>query len=141
MGEDAAPRQLGCCDEPCRTCPYRRDVPAGLWDPVEYHKLIAYDVDTSSQPIGVFLCHYTNSDNPTLCRGWLAVGGWELLGVRLAVTTGHLDPAEVDRPIATDVFDTGTDAAMWGLSGVADPGPDAQAAIARLGHRRGNRTD
>jgi hypothetical protein len=33
---------------PCPSCPYRKDVPSGVWAPEEYDKLPAYDNDTPS---------------------------------------------------------------------------------------------
>lgn len=31
---------MKCRTEPCETCPYRRDVPSGVWSADEYRKLI-----------------------------------------------------------------------------------------------------
>lgn len=35
--------------KPCASCPYRRDVPEGVWHPEEYSKLRAYDGSTGEQ--------------------------------------------------------------------------------------------
>ena len=53
---------------PCATCPYRRDVPAGIWHPTEYAKLAEFD--ESPGPLKTFLCH-NSPDTPgdTACRG------------------------------------------------------------------------
>lgn len=45
---------------PCGSCPYRRDVPSGIWSEEEYDKLPQYDLPTGDQPPNVFLCHQQN---------------------------------------------------------------------------------
>ena len=52
---------------PCATCPYRTDVPSGVWAPEEYAKLLAYDEETAYQPLSVFLCHQVDG---RVCAGW-----------------------------------------------------------------------
>lgn len=47
----------GPAPQPCASCPYRRDVPSGIWAAEEYAKLPAYDADTPFQPPHLFLCH------------------------------------------------------------------------------------
>jgi hypothetical protein len=42
---------------PCGSCPYRRDVPSGVWDAAEYEKLPRYDGPMADQPARLFLCH------------------------------------------------------------------------------------
>lgn len=48
-------------------CPYRKDVPSGVWDASEYDKLPAYDAPTAEQPFAPFACHATPEK---LCHGW-----------------------------------------------------------------------
>ncbi|MEV6909068.1 DUF6283 family protein [Amycolatopsis sp. NPDC051071] len=67
---DAVPEPAGRSDElgppaeaPCRSCPYRRDVPSGVWDISEYEKLARYDRDTGEQPTGLFQYHLTDKDS------------------------------------------------------------------------------
>lgn len=43
-------KKLTLRDNPCHSCPYRRDVPSGVWATEEYDKLLPYDADTASQP-------------------------------------------------------------------------------------------
>jgi hypothetical protein len=38
----------------------------------------------------MFACHKTAEAKEIACAGWLAVAGWEHLGVRLAVITARL---------------------------------------------------
>ena len=41
---------------PCGSCPYRQDVPSGVWAASEYEKLPAYDApETFMQPPGLFI--------------------------------------------------------------------------------------
>lgn len=59
---------IGCLPVPCTTCPYRRDVPSGIWAPEEYQKLLAYDRPTMQQPAALFMCHQGAGG---LCTGWV----------------------------------------------------------------------
>ena len=73
---------MPCMKNPCPTCPYRRDVPSGIWDESEYAKLELYDEPTDRRlpQTALFLCH-TTPESP--CRGWLTVHR-ESVAVRLA---------------------------------------------------------
>jgi hypothetical protein len=57
---------------PCGTCPYRRDVPPGVWSAEEYAKLPRYDGETGDQIMqggtGLFFCHQNDGK---LCAGWV----------------------------------------------------------------------
>jgi hypothetical protein len=44
-------------NDPCASCPYRKDVPSGLWDKAEYDKILPYDNETWAQPLVTFGCH------------------------------------------------------------------------------------
>lgn len=122
--------------KPCQFCPYRRDVPSGIWHADEYAKLIEYDRPTAEQPFRQFACH---AQPECVCTGWLVVGMKQphdkaLIALRLFPVDGQDD-------IACDVplFDTGTQAALHGLSGLSAPSGDAQAAIASLNRQIGKR--
>lgn len=56
--------------EPCKTCPYRKDVPVGLWHPDEYSNLAAQDQKEFGSLFG---CHATGKEKggPHVCAGWL----------------------------------------------------------------------
>lgn len=76
----------------CASCPYRRDVPAGIWAREEYGKLPGYDEPTPFQPRGVFLCHQHDpgTDGHPVCGGWAGChDGDELLALRMAVLGGR----------------------------------------------------
>lgn len=113
---------------PCGSCPYRRDVPAGIWAEEEYAKLPAYDGETWQQPPALFMCHQQDG---CLCGGWLAAHDRRnLLALRIAGP--RLDPAVWDYEPGVPVFSSGAEAAAHGLSGVDAPDAAAQRKIAGL---------
>lgn len=115
-----------CAKAPCRSCPYRRDVPAGVWNAREYAKLPGYDGETWEQPPKLFFCHQKDG---RLCAGWVAVHD---MRHNLAVRLFPVAPMVFAYESPVPVFSSGTEAALHGLSGVARPGPAARAMIARL---------
>lgn len=127
--------------EPCRSCPYRRDVPSGVWDASEYIKLPDYDMPTAEQPFGVFLCHSDDRIN-TLCRGWVEVHrgqgqrdhGYDLLSLRFT-GAAHLVDEVLANPCETPLFASGAEACRHGLAEADDPGDEAMAVVERLARR------
>jgi hypothetical protein len=132
---------LGPRAEPLRTCPYRRDVPSGIWDASEYAKPPRYDQPTFAQPVGVWLCHILRV---RVCAGWAGChDGHELLALRVAVAEGLMTPqtAQAVRNYTSPVplFASGAEAVEHGLREIDDPGPQARAAIAKFERIRGER--
>ncbi|WP_405137577.1 DUF6283 family protein [Nocardia sp. NBC_01388] len=128
---------------PCASCPYRRDVPSGIWAATEYSKLAAYDRPTMEQPPGVFLCHQNDSGSSAsrVCAGWAGChDGDELLAVRIGVMdqTLSIETAEAIRDYTSPVplFGSGNEAAKAGMAEIAQPGPEAEAAIVKITRRR-----
>lgn len=127
---------------PCTSCPYRTDVPSGVWAASEYAKLEAYDTDTASQPLSLFLCHQNDrdSDRSRLCSGWVGCHGEELLALRIAVIDGRIDGetftecADYVSPVT--LFGSGTEAAAHGVAGIDAPDRDAIEAIEKITRRR-----
>lgn len=118
---------------PCGSCPYRRDVPSGVWHPSEYAKLPEYDKSTAEQPPGVFLCHQQDG---RMCAGWVGCHDQQnLLALRFWALNGA-DPDDVDEVLdyTTEVplFDSGAEAAEHGMAEVETPGPKAARTIDRL---------
>lgn len=113
---------------PCSACPYRRDVPSGVWAPEEYDKLRDYDAPTMNQPFAGFSCHATPE---FYCHGWARVHSsrghaFELLALRL-------DPPQAWPPDSgVPMFDSAQEAADWGQRDAADPGAAALAAMDKL---------
>ncbi len=117
---------------PCRTCPYRRDVPSGLWDAAEYAKLPGFDGDIPDQvaagALSVFDCHQRTGD---LCAGWAGCHDMtSMLAVRLRAR--EIDPAVYDYQSPVPLFASGAEAAEHGMRDIDHPGPEALAAITKL---------
>ena len=88
--------------KPCKSCPFRKDAPLGLWHPEHYIR-VAYlgSADlTDMNPMG---CHqYNGKTNPKLrgekippCIGWYL--SRDSIGSRLEVLNRRIDPNEIDR--------------------------------------------
>lgn len=125
---------------PCESCPYRLDVPSGVWVAEEYAKLPAYDRPTSEQPGGLFLCHRQDG---RVCAGWAGCHDMaNTLAVRLAslsLPTQVID-AILDYVSPVELWPSGTAAAAHGLAEVEAPGEDAGRLIGKLTRRRDIRT-
>jgi hypothetical protein len=116
---------------PCGSCPYRKDVPSGIWMQSDYDKLPAYDGPTWAQPFEMFGCHQRD-DN--LCAGWLACHGTQgenaLLSVRMAAN--RLDPVVWTYRTRVPLFASGTEACAHGLRDIRKPGKRARKMIVGL---------
>lgn len=117
---------------PCKSCPYRRDVPSGVWSANEYQKLPAYDGEMVEQlahgGTGLFLCHQRNN---ALCSGWLACHGpGNLIAMRLHA--GHVEPAAFDYRTDVPVFSSGMEAAAHGMRDIEAPSVEAGRMMDRL---------
>lgn len=123
---------------PCGTCPYRRDVPGGIWAKEEYEKLPAYDADMWMQPQAVFLCHQKDG---CLCGGWLMVHRDHNLALRMAAINNHLDSSVWDYGPDVEVFASGAEAAAHGIAGIENPSPAARRKIDGLIRKRVNDED
>lgn len=118
---------------PCGSCPYRRDVPSGVWSLEEYAKLPSYDGETGDQPFGIFLCHQQDG---RACAGWVGCHDMdESLAFRLAAATGRIEnpDAFLDYATPTPLFASGAEAAQHGVEAINDPDVDARRVIDRLG--------
>lgn len=95
---------------PCGTCPYRRDVPAGIWDASEYAKLADYDGETFEQrSMRLFFCHKADGH---LCAGWVACHDTDHL---LALRLHRVDPSVYTYRSPVPVFASGAQARDHGL--------------------------
>lgn len=128
---------------PCASCPYRQDVPSGIWAASEYAKLPAYDEPTFAQPARLFLCHQHDraDDRARVCAGWAGChDGDHLLALRVAVSSGEItvETADTIRDYASPVplFTSGTEAAAHGMREIRSPGPDACTAIDKISRQR-----
>lgn len=128
----------GPAPRPCDSCPYRRDVPAGVWADSEYDKLPHYDEPTYAQPPQVFVCHQQDG---RVCAGWAGChDGVNLLSLRIAVLGGALSSADyeatVDYACPVPLFTSGQAAAEHGRAGVEQPDASARRVIAKISRRR-----
>lgn len=114
---------------PCASCPYRLDVPSGVWDRSEYEKLPPYDNDTGSQPPNLFMCHQQDGH---LCSGWCAVHGDESLALRLGVSFGHVDPSAIGYTTTVPLHPSGRAAAEHGMKDYTAPQERARKTIEKI---------
>lgn len=123
---------LTCAKAPCKSCPYRRDVPSGIWHPSEYRKLRKYDGDIIDQltngAIALFDCHQKDG---RLCAGWIgAHGAHNLLAVSLNWRKLAKSVFAYTSPIP--LFATGREAARHGMRDIRKPDAPARRMIDRL---------
>ena len=108
---------------PCGSCPYRRDVPSGIWEEHEYEKLLAYDGDTIDQvekgAFGLFMCHQNDG---CLCGGWLLAHDRRHL---LALRFNTVHPSAFSYAPNVEVFKSGAEAAAHGLRDYEAPSKEA----------------
>lgn len=112
---------------PCLSCPYRRDVPSGIWAASEYDKLPEYDQPTALQPMGVFMCHQRGGE---ACAGWAGCHNQQdhehdLLALRFT-GLNNVD-AEAVRAYVSPVplFASGAEAAEHGKRDIEHPSAEA----------------
>lgn len=115
---------------PCGTCPYRTDVPSGIWDWSEYVKLTKYDGETIEQLLkggtSLFFCHQNDGH---LCAGWAGCHDTDEL---LALRMNEVHPDTFGYVSPVPLFGSGAEAAAHGLMDIENPSPAAQAAITKL---------
>lgn len=119
---------------PCGSCPYRQDVPSGVWHHDHYLTLPKYDQPTALQPQLVFGCHQNNGK---LCAGWVATHDMEQnLALILAALQGWITPEVYSLCLtyATKVplFSSGQEACDHGLRDYENPGPKARRVSEKL---------
>jgi hypothetical protein len=127
----------GPAPRPCGSCPYRRDVPSGVWEASEYDKLPAYDEPTQFQPTSAFACHQQDG---RVCAGWAGChDGEHLLSLRVALRTGFMSAADYEATVAysspVPLFASGSEAAEHGKAGIEQPGVPARQVIGKLSRR------
>lgn len=126
---------------PCKSCPYRKDVPSGVWGAVEYDKLPHYDGSVGQQfmasvagkgTAGVFMCHQTDGK---LCAGWVGChGARNLLAFR--VTNEPIADVVWDYQSPVPLFKSGAEAAAHGKRAIKRPGVRARRTVEQLLRKR-----
>lgn len=122
---------------PCGSCPYRKDVPAGVWAEDEYDKLKTFDGEPFEQIVkgglALFMCHQQDGH---LCSGWVGCHNkMESMALRFHAAEITDETWTYESPIP--LFASGTEAAEHGMSGVEDPDDRACALIDKLGRKLG----
>ncbi len=118
---------------PCPSCPYRRDVPSGIWAPEEYAKLPPYDGETGQQAeAGAFRLFTCHQGDEMLCAGWVGCHDMaESLAVRL-----HWRKIDADAVFGytspVPLFGSGAEAAAHGLRDASAVSAAADAAIGKI---------
>jgi hypothetical protein len=118
--------------KPCGSCPYRRDVPSGIWSADEYDKLPDYDGEMWEQPHMLFLCHQQDG---CLCGGWLIAHGVDDL-LALRAHARELDPSVWSYVSDVPCFASGAEAAAHGKAEIDNPPPAALRMISALVRKR-----
>lgn len=128
--------RLECGRVPCGSCPYRRDVPSGVWSEEEYRKLPTYDGEPYMQILqggrAVFMCHQQDGK---LCAGWVGChGGDNLIALRLtqAMLGNEIDPSVWAYESPVPLWDSGAEAAAHGMREIDNPGRVARAMVQKL---------
>ena len=120
---------------PCKTCPYRRDVPSGVWAAHEYDRLPAFDGEPVEQFVkgGTFLfgCHQNDGH---LCAGWVATHGAQNL-VALRLRAERIDPSVWSYTSPVPVFSSGQEACDHGKQDIENPSDAAVRAVTRLSRK------
>lgn len=114
--------------QPCSSCPYRRDVPSGLWSADEYEKLIPYDNETPLQPFGGFACHATPEH---FCNGWAVVGTHKADDCRQLISLRIAGEGEVPEE-SVPLFDSHSEAAAHGMRDIENMSEEAMERAAAL---------
>lgn len=131
--------KTGCAPIPCGSCPYRRDVPSGIWSTEEYAKLPAYDRPTQEQPPHLFMCH---QQNDSLCTGWVQSHAdrphaFDLLALRFPsnIDTHQVSKVAMSEPLVR-LFRTGRAAMLHGMRAIKRPGKRAKEMMAAILKKR-----
>lgn len=80
---------------PCAQCPWRSDLPTGVF-PAEAFRIsagTAYDASWDQ-----FACHMAGSETPATCAGFVLRNSANNVGARISIMKGSLDPRKVSSP-------------------------------------------
>lgn len=125
--------ELTVAKNPCATCPYRKDVPSGVWSHEDYEKLRKYDDAPmpTGENLGVFLCHNTSVAGCNIaCKGWLIVHD-DSIAVRLAFVRGQICIGDL-KPPGMPLHESGAAAADFGQKQISRPNRKARSLVAKL---------
>jgi hypothetical protein len=126
------PEKLTARPSPCASCPYRCDVPSGIWAKKEYEKLRSYDGEITDQAVagahGLFFCHQSDGK---LCAGWAGCHDMhDTFAARLHAS--QLDGSVWDYESPVPLFASGNEAADHGEREIESPPDAARSAIRKI---------
>lgn len=126
------PHRLDVGKAPCGSCPYRKDVPSGVWAAHEYDKLPAYDGSIGDQLFrggrAAFYCHQQDGK---LCAGWVGCHGPDnLLALRLNAAFVTKAVWQFVSPVP--LFKSGAEACAHGKKAIMRPGRKARHMVGKL---------
>lgn len=120
---------------PCASCPYRRNVPSGIWDASEYTKLEQYDGEGHEQTrYTLFLCHQTGEE---VCAGWMGHRDpMDLLATRIGIMNGTLAADAMEYTTDVPLFASGHEAAEHGRRDIEAPSDEALRTMLKIERKR-----
>jgi hypothetical protein len=77
---------------PCPECPWRKDVPTGVF-PADAFRTSANTACDAS--VRIFACHMSGTEAPLACAGFLLQNADNNIAVRIASSMGRFDPDQV----------------------------------------------
>lgn len=129
---------------PCGSCPYRCDVPSGVWAAEEYDKLPPYDAEeTWEQPYTVFLCHQQTG---ALCAGWVGCHDMDKsMGLRIAAAQGIVTEEQyleaLDYVCSIPLWESGQAARDHGVERLDYPDEAVRRVYEKLKRKLGDRLE
>lgn len=115
---------------PCGSCPYRKDVPSGVWAGEEYAKLRKFDGEPVEQFMNggtaLFMCHQRDG---CLCGGWLQAHGTDNL---MALRMHPVDESAWGYTSDVECFSSGAEAAAHGMRDIEHVGEAARALQSKI---------
>jgi hypothetical protein len=120
---------------PCASCPFRRDVPSGIWHEDEYAVLADFDGSIMEQAMSehgthAFGCHQADGK---LCAGWAGFRDpADLLAIRLGVSAGKISPEALDYRTDVPLFASGAEARDHGMRDYAAPSEKAMDTVGKI---------
>lgn len=135
------PRVFTVAKVPCKSCPYRKDVPSGVWHKEEYDKLPEYDdcdpapgLDRIMARLKRFDCHQSNGK---LCAGWVGChGAQNLVALRMIESMGNVVHKDVwDYKSPVPLWESGAAAAAHGKREIRRPKEMTKRMVATLARK------
>lgn len=90
--ENAQEHRFAHRARPCPQCPWRTDLPTGVFPASAYRHSASTAYDGAEN---VFSCHMQGRDKPATCAGFLLKGADHNLGVRFAILNNRYNPEAV----------------------------------------------